>query len=327
MARKISLLLAVVGLLLPAVPGRAQVPSSQDQEDPNPQARPAPYVLPPVGQVPAVPAIVNPILDDSPVAGPGWFANLDLMILRPHLVSNLTGSPNQGVDTLNLTTLGPMGTFVSPSLELGYRLAEQLGEFHVGYRYEGGQTSGPSADTPGAMQTDRLDMSVIDFDWATHNPFTLGPGWDLRFNVGVRVATIYFDTRRSFAAGGPVADELATSFFVGVGPEAGAELTRELFVPGLNVYGRVSGASLFGDIHGTFAQATMAGAANDSFRDQVSVPVLALQAGLSYAPPRWNYSRVLVGYVWEEFWDIGRLNNSTGDLLNRGIICRIEWNF
>ncbi len=309
--------LALWGMLLPFGLARSQMTPD----------RPAAYVLPPTDQLPEVPPIVDPILDDSPVAAPGFFTNVDLFFLRPHLNSHLVGdvpvSPTQ-VDTVDLHTVGPMGTTVSPRFELGYRLPHQLGEFLLGYRFENVERS--SAGVNGLAEHDRLAMNLIDLDWGNRHPFGLQlPGWDIRFNIGIRLATIYYDTQQDFA--GPVIDQKATNYFVGVGPEAGVDLSREILIPGLALVGRVSGANLFGEIHQTFAETTAGATFSSSSRFQGDVPNLTVQAGISYTPPDWNYSRFLFGYVWEEFWQIGRIFNTNGDLLNRGLFLRAEFNF
>jgi hypothetical protein len=295
--------------------------------------RPPPYVLPPAGQLPAVQPIADPFVDDSPAGPPGFFGKVELFFLRPHLNTHLSGSPNQGVDTVFLTTEGSLGTTVSPWFTLGYRLPEQLGEFSLAYRFETDQRSTfPTDPLGGVDERDRLNVNMVDLDYGHDSPFALGPGWDLRFNVGVRVATIYFDTRRCFAPPGNAAGQLeerATSDFWGIGPEAGCDLSRQIFLPGLALYGRAAGAHLFGEIHQSFAETTSGPAfAADGFRYQVAVPMLTLQAGLSYAPPGWQGSYFLFGYVWEEFWQVGRLHDqSNGSLLNRGLFLRAVFNF
>jgi hypothetical protein len=305
-----------------------------------PPPRPAAYVLPPTNQLPEVPPIVDPILDDSPVAAPGFFTNVELFFLRPHLNSHLSDSfpvsPTQ-VDTVNMQISGPLGTTVSPRFEVGYRLPEQLGEFLLAYRFEMlERTNTPSESL---SEKNRLNMNLIDLDWGNHHPFGLQiPGWDIRPNIGVRIGTIYFDTRQEF--GGPlfnpagVIEQRATSNFVGAGPETGLEGFREVLTPGLALYGKVSGAFLFGEMHQTFSETTIGPggilSGSSGLSGQVLVPNLTVQAGISYTVPEWNYCRILFGYVWEEFWQIGRVNgllNNNGDLLNRGLFLRAEINF
>ena len=129
-----------------------------------PAQRPPAYVLPPVGEVPSVEPIVAPFVDDSPVDRPGFFFNTELFVVFPHLNSHLQGSPNNGVDTVYLTTQGSMGACVSPRFELGYRLPEQLGEFQLAYRFQVAQRTGEPPDNVG-LETDRLNMNFIDLDW------------------------------------------------------------------------------------------------------------------------------------------------------------------
>src|SRR6516225_8825850 len=121
-------LLALWGMLFSAGSAWPQVTTLP----PPTPIQPAAYILPPANQLPEVPPIVDPSLDDSPVAAPGFFTNVELFFLRPHLNSHLSDSfpvsPAQ-VDTVNMQISGPLGTTMSPRFDVGYRLPEQLGEF------------------------------------------------------------------------------------------------------------------------------------------------------------------------------------------------------
>src|SRR6516225_6570622 len=166
--RSIWLLLALGGMLFSAGPAWSQATL------PDLPLRPAAYVLPPIDQHPEVPPIVDPILDDSPVAGPGFFTNVELFFIRPHLNSNLTGNVTVSAaqtDTVNLQISGSMGTTVSPRFEVGYRLPEQLGEFLIGYRFETFQRNSIPADD--VAERDRFAMNLIDLDWGSWQPFGL----------------------------------------------------------------------------------------------------------------------------------------------------------
>jgi hypothetical protein len=343
MARRRWALVAIMGLFLHTGPAWCQqagptapalLPTPTAMPTATPTARPAPYVLPPVDQPPEVEPIIRPFLDDAPVGPPGLFAAVDLFVIRPHVFTHFSGSPN-ATDTVTLMTAGPWDTTVSPEFKLGYRLPEQLGEFAVDYRFQtDARTRVPSDNLGGLSEHDRLGMNLFNVDWGKDNPFSLGPGWDLRVNIGVRVAEIYFQTEREFGPAGNAAGQLServTSNFVGVGPEGGMELSREVFLPGLAIFGRVSGAYQFGNIHQTFAETTVGpGSAAAGVNNQVWVPQLTLQAGLSYEPPGWNHTRFQLGYVWEEFWHFVRsdfADANRGDILNRGFVFRAEWNF
>jgi Legionella pneumophila major outer membrane protein precursor len=332
---------ALLGIFCQAGFGWAQVVGPPNPpESPAPMPRTAAYILPPVNQPSAIEPIVNPILDDSPVGPPGFFTNLELFFLRPHLNSHLVGtttpSPTQA-DTVDLTTAGSLGSVLSPRVEVGYRLPEQLGEFSVQYQLEAGdRTSVPTDGSGGISQKDRLNLNVIDLDWGSRNPFALGQGWDIRFNVGIRLESIYYDTQQIF--GGPalnpagLLDQRAVNHFFGVGPEAGVDVSRELFFPGLALVGRLSGADAFGNLDQTYSETTSSSAGplfgRNAVHFQASSPTLKLEVGLGYSPPDWNHCRFLLGYVWEEYWQIGRfLTDTSGDLLNRGLFFRAEFNF
>jgi hypothetical protein len=327
MARTSWVVLALLGWLASTPSSWCQAPGPGVQADATAVPRPAAYVLPPVEPLPALEPKPAPFVDDSPVGAPGWFGVADLFIVRPHLNSQLKSSPNQGSDTVSLATEGSLGTTISPNFTLGYRLPEQLGEFSLAYRFEVAQRSSVPTDPLGGIsQKDRLNLNLVDLDWAHRSPFALGEGWDLRFNVGVRLAAIYFDTQRGFSPpdGAGQLDERASSNFLGIGPEAGCSVGRQLFLPGLDVVGKLSGATLFGDIHQSFAE-TIAGATGPIFAGadshyQVAVP--------NYSPPFWSQSHFQFGYMWEEFWQIGRLHDqSNGDLLNRGLFLRAVIDF
>jgi hypothetical protein len=307
---------------------------------PRPVDQPAAYVLPPVVEPKAEELAFDPLLNPPEAAPCGWFTNAELLFFRPHINSQLIGpvtiSPTQ-TDVVNLQT-GLLGTVVSPRLEAGYRLGDQRGEFSLAYRFEVAERNSLADD--GAAQRDRLNLNIFDLDWANWHRFALAPGWDLRFNVGVRIGAIYYDTERNF--GGPPVNttgpflERATNNVVGAGPEVGFQLYRQVLFPGLSVYGKFQGANLFCDIRQTFSEQTTSAAsvvfASNASNLQVDVPMITLQAGLSYMPPGWNQNRLMLGYVWEEFWQTGRLNNpgglsSSGDILNRGLFLRLELNF
>jgi hypothetical protein len=326
MVRSRGLLLAVLALCCQAELGWCQTPDSA-----APPPRLAPYVLPPVGQVPETQPIVAPFVDNSPVGQPGFFGDLELWLLRPHLNSHFSGAV--GTDTVVLTTEGTFGTVLSPLFTIGYRMPEQLGEFRFTYRFESAERSFVPGDNVGGIaEKDRFDVNMFDLDWGHWSPFALEPGWDLHFNVGIRFATFFFDTSRVFAPPGNAAGQLteqATSYFYGFGPEAGFAVSRQLFTPGFAVVGGARGAQIFGNISQHFSETTAAGAGPVIGADgwQVGPTLLTVQAALSYCPPGWEAWHFEAGYVWEEFWQIGRLRDANADLSNRGFFLRVQFDF
>jgi hypothetical protein len=311
--------------------GWCQTPGTPNPTETTPTPHLAPYVLPPVEQSPAIQPIVAPFVDTSPVGSPGFFGDVDLNFLRPHLNSHFSGSV--GTDTVVLTTEGTLGTVLSPWFVIGYRQPEQLGEYRLAYRFETAERDFvPTDNLGGIAEKDRLNLNLVDLDWGHWSPFALESGWDLYFHVGARVATIFFDTRRAFAPPGNDAGQLAeqaSSNFWGLGPEAGFAVTRELFVPGLAVVGSVTGAQLFGDIHQHFSETTVAGGGPAFGSDgwQVGPTMLTVQAALSYCPPGWEGWHFSAGFIWEEFWQIGRLRDANADLSNRGLFLQVQFDF
>jgi hypothetical protein len=63
------------------------------------------------------------------------------------------------------------------------------------------------------------------------------------------------------------------------------------------------------------------------------VPVARGIVGLSYTVPGWNYSRFMLAYEYETFFQIGRLTSTTGipntrgQLDAQGLFLRAELNF
>jgi hypothetical protein len=309
--------------------GRCQTPGQPESITPPPRL--APYLLPPVDQAPPVQPIVAPFVDNSPLGPPGFFGDVELYFLRPHLNSHFSGSV--GTDTVVLTTEGTLGTVVSPWFTLGYRQPEQLGEYRLAYRFEIAERNFvPSDNLGGIAEKDRLNANLVDLDWGHWSPFALEPGWDLHFNVGVRIVTFFFDTRRTFAPPGNDAGQLseqASSNFYGFGPEAGFAVAREICVPGLAVLANVQGAQQFGNIHQHFSETTAGGGGPVFGSDgwQVGPSMLTVQAALTYSPPGWPGWHFAGGYVWEEFWQIGRLRDSNADLNNRGLFLEVQFDW
>jgi hypothetical protein len=120
------------------------------------------------------------------------------------------------------------------------------------------------------------------------------------------------------------------------------ELDRHLLgVGGLSFYGRLEGAFDLGRISQKFReQINHAGAAPASgFWEQNGtqmVPVLVVQGGFRYTPPRfcnWNFS---LGYVYEHWWYVGQLgedsnagaqSNTRGEFETQGIFLRGQVDF
>src|SRR5439155_22909413 len=87
----------------------------------------------------------------------------------------------------------------------------------------------------------RLNMNVIDVDFTSlENGF--GSWWSMRWRIGVRTATVFYDTR----VDGVFVGQKSAEHFAGAGPHAALELWRQLPWSGWSLYGKADGAFLIG---------------------------------------------------------------------------------
>jgi hypothetical protein len=244
----------------------------------------------------------------------------------------------------------PLNATVSPRFELGYRFQNGFGEVRLSYRFvdtRGSDTvlvAPPVAnDSLGlAAQTGRLALNIVDLDYGTRE-FSLGPNWELRTAVGVRYATAFLDSQVVFlnpvtVTGAPFGtgpftrlsqSEALSNQYAGV--HAILEVDRKLPLPGLGFFGRVEGAGMWGRAQQTFRETFVEAPGSTELRvtNHPGTPWLNSQVGFSYDVPRWNHSRFLIGYQFEEWWQLGRGDNdlSFGRLNIQGLFLRAELNF
>ncbi len=57
------------------------------------------------------------------------------------------------------------------------------------------------------------------------------------------------------------------------------------------------------------------------------MPAVNLQAGFRYTPARMDFLHITTGYEFEQWWNIGRLGASRGDLTGQGIFLRGELDY
>jgi hypothetical protein len=274
----------------------------------------------------------DPLLDRPGCPPPGWFAEVDIALLAPHLKNALVAPVTiTGVGTHPVhapqAELDWTGT---PTITVGYRLAQGFGAFEVRYRSlvsEGTQTI-PDFDALGAGGVrSRLNMNVLDLDYASCE-YSLGPWWDLKWRAGMELAAVYFDSR----AIGQFLEERTSNNFLGVGPDLGLEVARHLEVPGLSAFAGVETAFLFGHIDQNYEQVMTNGTGmplGGATRNPgpQSVPVLRFEAGLTWAPPSAEHMRFSLGYQFEHWWYLGQSGDARAELTDQGIFFRSEFNF
>jgi hypothetical protein len=287
----------------------------------------------------------DPLLDPPWLPQPGWFADVEIEIVAPHVKNRLTDLVQIGTGMPDTVHVPPatLDWTVSPRFEAGYRLPSGFGEFSVAYRFltsEGtGTIFGP--DAPTAVRS-RLDINIVDMDYASREFSTLQwPYCAMKWRFGVRWADAFFDARavQPFAAAATdtgIVESYASNNFWGVGPHTGLELARRWDGSGLALVGRVDGATLLGRIRQNFSQVSTKLGPNGqllagSTRQSVSqdVPMITAFLGLRWQSPRYPSIGISAGYEYEYWWNVGRKSStlSRGELSDQGILLRAEYNY
>ncbi len=261
---------------------------------------------------------------------PGWFMALELAVLQPHVKFGLQGSVptlDPAVDQAVQVPFTPLDWMVQPRVEIGYRCAEGFGEFLIGYRFASSEGranyQGWDAYGDGEVRS-RFDMNVVDLDYGSHED-TWGPRWDIKWRVGLRLASLFFDSEVTGAA----LQQSASNQFFGVGPHLGLDLSRRIGTTGLDLFCRTDGSVLFGRAGQTFEQTALnpddsvTYARNEIHATQTS-PVLMVQAGLGWRPSGLRDTRFTVGYQYEYWWNPGNVLPSTADAYMGGVYFRGE---
>lgn len=275
----------------------------------------------------------DPLLDRPCAPPPGWFTNLELAAIVPHIKSHLTAPVNiNGLFVDQVQVPLDVGDWTpSPRVDLGYRFGQGFGEVLLSYRsvISEGNSTITDFDVAGNGQlSSRLNVNVVDLDYASRE-FSLGPRWDMKWRVGVRFGDVFFDSR----AQGIVVEERASNHYIGVGPHAGLDLAWDLPCRRLALFGRLDGAALLGRISQSYEEAinvanilTLGGATD--VRGTQAVPVGRIQAGLQWTPD-WvgTWLRFTTGYELESWWYVGQVGDSDATLTMQGVFFRCEWKF
>ena len=370
MAPKLHLLLvlAVLGGSLPLSRGFAQTPSPAS---PPPTAVPGTAaeadVLPGLPRPPDAPQSLlqqpSPIppyscdplpgpyferdaqLDPPDMPQPGWFTNVDIGIVGPHVKNRLTNMVQ--IDGAPPATVHVPGAdldwTIAPRIEAGYRLPSGLGDFAFAYRFFASDGTGVTSglDTIATLRS-RLSVNIVDMDYTSREFRTYQcPYVDMRWRFGLRWADAFFDSRAeepfAAAAGGSgIFETRVSNNFWGLGPHAGLELTRHFKDAGLALVAQIDGATLLGRIRQNFFAASTGVGPDGQFltgntRESVSQDVAIITAffGISWQPPSRPYLHVDAGYQYEYWWNVGRNSSTTsrGELSDQGVLLRAEFNF
>jgi hypothetical protein len=322
-------------LLLSAVlAATAATARAQELPPPAPAAPPTPTFAP--AFLPGPYFEVDPLLDRPPLPPPGWFTDVDLGVVIPHVKNHLTNQVQlagaTGPDTVQVGA-APLDWTVLPRFEVGYRLPSGFGACALSYRFLGTQGTGTTLgmDGPAALKS-RLDLNEVSLDYISDET-SLWPNWDMRWRVGLRLAFIYFDSRAEesqalAAAGSGIFAQRDSNWFGGAGLHAGLELGRQIDGTGLAFVMRGDfGLYLARIQQGFFEESTDGLAAQTRNSGSQGVPQMQLFFGLRWQPPRWRAADFSVGYQYEHWWDLGKLRDSTAELSEQGLALRAEFRF
>jgi hypothetical protein len=281
----------------------------------------------------------DPNLEDPCRTPLGWFADVEAVLVGTHIknrmVDILQVSPTQ-FDTVHVPGAGLDWT-VMPRFDVGYRLPHSLGEFLVSYQFLNTQGAADLLNSQGVShQTSRLTWNVFDFDYAVRNQ-TLVPNLSMRWHVGLRLASMFFDFRGDqpgAALTGAAVEQRASNYMIGAGPHVACEVSRPVNVPGLSLYGRVDLAYVYSHLHQHFEEgfagpaAFPPGSVVDA-RTSQQPGFIGVQAGVQWTPPGATLSHFFFGYQFQGWSQVGRNDNigANADILQHGIFFRGEIDF
>ncbi len=278
-----------------------------------------------------------PNLDWSPYkpsipAEPGCTVDADVALVFPHLSSLLTttvplgtGGPGALVSLPN-ARLDPT---VSPLLRLSaFHFGPGYGELAASYRLlaSDGRDVIAGFDGPAARRS-RLNLQTFSLDYARRD-CPLSPTTTLSWEAGVRLQIVFFDTQAQSLA----TFEQARNYFFGGGPHAGVGVNRVLG-NGVQLFGRCDAALLVG--YNTVqdfvfgSQAPVLGLRTGATsQEQIDAsPTFLVRTGLSWTPARVPALQMRGGYQFEQWYDLGQVGSSRGNLNAHGVFVSCEWGF
>jgi hypothetical protein len=290
------------------------------------------------------------ILDPPQWQRPGWFANVDVAVIKPHVSNDMLENVTTGLGRQFLVQPGSahLNWTAAPRLEVGYRLPSGFGEISLSDRYFQTQGTGLVVGPDGlATRTTHFFVNFSDFDYASRE-YTPFENWSLRFRGGLRAAQTYFSSQvdQPFfqaAAGSTLLSQSASNRSTAFGFHLGVESQRRLARPGLSLVNSLDIANLFTrDKQKFFATTTMpapgGGFDGGTVVDTAlqSVPVLTVQVGLNWRPPRMRNSSLYLGYYgqfWYQFatnsnFRVGPFGQSVPTQFdNEGVRLQYSWNY
>jgi hypothetical protein len=299
---------------------------------------------------------------------PHLINNYEGSVYPGKVVNNATGYyPLLGAKTVDLPA-GPLDWTASPRVFAGYRLPAGFGEFMVAYRHLGTTGSGisvpkipgSSQDPPPVFVQSRFAFDMLDLDynsrqlslWPTFRLDSL-PSWlqcDMKWTLGLRMLWLYESTQgtQSFSTAlGPGGTGLVfgsqSNNEFGIGPHAALELNHRLGDSGWGLYTKIDAGAVYNSIQADWLAASATRGPNGrpipgqtyAFGRQMT-PMINWRAGATYQPSPTSLTRVFLGYQYEVFWDLDRLQQtnqtglspaSYGQYWSNGIVMQATFNW
>jgi hypothetical protein len=322
----------------------ALVPDSPPTPAPPPPPANLPTTTippPPPDQWPAEPPAAF-VVPSGP--RPGFFGAVDFSLLFPHVKHDVGAdvpitynvifidfppiAPPRSIDNVNLPFASQDAT-LAPKFTLGWRFDGDRGAVQLTYRNlasEGNDwISNFDAAGDGALRS-RIDLNEVGLNYST-TEHPLGALWGIRWEAGARLATIYHDSQ----AFGQALGQMSSNFFIGAGPQAALDVTREFPDTGFAFFSRIDAADYLGRIQQKFSE-RLGDPRNPygfGFSQQdgsQAVPYVGVQAGFSWLSHLGRY-RVTAGYEFDQWWNTARIGDSRGYVQAQGLFLRTEYNY
>jgi hypothetical protein len=284
--------------------------------------------------------LADPLLDPPFFPSPGWFAGVEVQIVKPHLINQSQGStfPHAIINNANgqfplgpkanIVNLpaGPLNWTASPRVFAGYRLPSGFGEFMIAYRHLGttGSSSVPDVTGPVSIHS-RFAFDMLDLDYNSRE-LSLWPKCDMKWTLGLRMLFLYsevtgmqpFDQALAQGGSGVVFAQSSNNTFA-IGPHTALELHHRLGDSGWAIYCRTDFGAGFACVNADWLTALGTRGPNGrpipgqtyGFGHQF-IPMVNGRAGLSWQPGPASGARLFIGYQYEVFWDLNRLAQSNG---------------
>jgi hypothetical protein len=268
------------------------------------------------------------------VVGPDCYASADLGVLFPHLSSLLTAPVVLGdTGTTATVALRNARLHMAPSTQVEFGapwFGQDFGTLVFGYRLlaaDGHDAFAGAGSDPVALRS-RLNLQTFSIDYARNN-WALDRDTTLDWEVGVQACVVFLDTE----AQQPLTYQQATNYFVGAGPHVALLLDRRLS-ENLSIFGRFDAAVLVGyNTNQQFLYVTtdpITGERHTGMADREQSnggPLLAVQLGVTWTPSRVPGCCLRAGYQFEQWYGLGRVQASRGDLNAHGFFFHLEHSF